>query len=279
MNPYVTLLKPRVIWLLILASVAGYVYAADRVDLYKIASLVFVGLLSTGGSAAFNHFWERDIDALMTRTAKRPLPRGLVAPSAALAYSAALSAMGILLGFVLLGPLPGLFVALGWFFYAVVYTVWLKRRTWLNVLGGGFAGNATFLGGYALGKGTVDLAALLMSFAIYLWIPSHIWALAYKYRDDYKKAGVPMFPTVVPQAMAVVVISVLNIASAVYVTALYLIFRGIDFGIALVGVGAVMAVIFSIKALVKRDDETMWKMYKASSPVLTLFLLALMLPP
>ncbi|MEZ0319894.1 MAG: heme o synthase [Pyrobaculum sp.] len=278
MHPYLELLKPRVIWLLILASVAGYVYSARAVDFEKLALLVLVGLLSTGGSAAFNHFWERDIDAFMARTAKRPLPRGSVPPSHALAYSLALSALGIAMGFALLGPLPGLFVALGWFFYVVVYTMWLKRRTWLNVLGGGFAGNAAFLSGYVLGRGAVDLPAVLMSFVIYLWIPPHIWALAYKYRDDYKKAGVPMFSTMVSQTTAIAAISILNIASAVYATALYLYFKGVDVGAVLVAAGAAAATAFSIKALVRRDDQAMWQIFKASSPVLTLFLMAVMLP-
>jgi protoheme IX farnesyltransferase len=199
MNPYIVLLKPRVIWLLILASAAGYVYAAPQIEWNKLASLLLAAALSIGGAAAFNHYWERDIDALMARTAKRPLPAGLVSPGNALMYSLALSAAGIAAGFYLLGPLPGLFVALGWFSYVVVYTMWLKRRTWLNILGGGFAGNATFLGGYALAKGTVDLPALLISFAIYLWIPSHIWALAHRYRQDYRKASVPMLPVLVKE--------------------------------------------------------------------------------
>lgn len=276
-NPYIVLLKPRVIWLLILASAAGYVYTAPQIEWNKLASLLLAAALSTGGAAAFNHYWERDIDALMARTAKRPLPAGLVPPGNALMYSLALSAAGIAAGFYLLGPLPGLFVVLGWFFYAVVYTMWLKRRTWLNILGGGFAGNATFLGGYALAKGTVDLPALLISFAIYLWIPSHIWALAHRYRQDYRKASVPMLPALVKEEKAVVIISLLNIASAAYILLLYFLFGSGAAGLVLVLIGVAATLATSILALKKKSDEAMWKMYKASSPILTLFLLALML--
>jgi protoheme IX farnesyltransferase len=276
-NPYIVLLKPRVIWLLILASAAGYVYTAPQIEWNKLASLLLAAALSTGGAAAFNHYWERDIDALMARTAKRPLPAGLVPPGNALMYSLALSAAGIAAGFYLLGPLPGLFVVLGWFFYAVVYTMWLKRRTWLNILGGGFAGNATFLGGYALAKGTVDLPAVLVSFAIYLWIPSHIWALAHRYRQDYRKAGVPMLPVLVKEEKAVVIISLLNIASAAYILLLYFLFGSGAAGLVLVLIGVAATLATSILALKKKSDEAMWKMYKASSPILTLFLLALML--
>ena len=249
MNPYIVLLKPRVIWLLILASVAGYVYATSEIDLRKVVSLLFVAVLSTGGSAAFNHYWERDMDALMARTARRPLPAGLVSPGNALLYSLVLSLAGIAAGFYLLGPLPGLFVALGWFFYSVVYTIWLKRRTWLNILGGGFAGNATFLGGYALAKGTVDLPALLISFAIYLWIPSHIWALAYRHRHDYRKAGVPMLPVLIDEKKAVATISVLNIVSAAYILLLYFIFGSSTAGFVLVLAGVAATVATSVLAL------------------------------
>lgn len=274
---YLTLLKPRVIWLLILASAAGYVYAAGGVDWGKLSSLLLAALLATGGSAAFNHYWERDIDAAMRRTSRRPLPMGLIKPGRALAFSLALSAAGVALGFLLLGPLPGAFVALGWFFYAVVYTMWLKRRSWLNVLAGGFAGNAVFLGGYALGKGHIDLAAVLMSFAVYLWIPAHIWSLAYRYREDYRRAGVPMFSTVVDQRTAVVAISLLNIASALYMAFLYVLFGGDPLGYVFVAPAVGLTLYTSALALVKKSDDAFWKMFKASSPALALFLIALVL--
>ena len=154
--------------------------------------------------------------------------------------------------------------------------MWLKRRTWLNILGGGFAGNATFLGGYALAKGTVDLPAVLISFAIYLWIPSHIWALAYRYRHDYRKAGIPMLPALIDERKTVVIISVLNILSATYIL-LYFIFGSGTACFVLVLAGAATTVAASLYALRKMTDKALWKMYKTSSPVLALFLIALML--
>ena len=276
MKSYLVLLKPRVIWLLILAAVAGYIYGGGGLD-QRLLWLLLVSFLSVGGSAAFNHYWERDIDALMARTSRRPLPSGQITPEKSLVYSLSLSTLGIALGFLLLGPLPGFFVFLGWFFYAVIYTMWLKRKTWLNIVLGGFAGNAVFLGGYVLGRGTVDIPALLLSFAIYLWIPSHIWALAYKYREDYRKAGVPMLPAIINEKKAVAVISLLNIASAVYILFLYLALgRGVV-GLALVLAGVAASIASSIYAIAKKTDDAMWKMYKSSSPILTLFLIALML--
>ncbi|MEM1887182.1 MAG: heme o synthase [Pyrobaculum sp.] len=277
MSPYIVLLKPRVIWLLVLAALAGYIYASPTIDLVHLLYLTLVAFLSTGGSAAFNHYWERDIDSLMTRTAKRPLPTGSVTPSSALVYSLALSTIGIGLGFALLPPLSAAFVALGWAFYSIIYTILLKRRTWLNIIIGGFAGNATFLGGYALGRGTIDLEAVLLSFIIYLWIPAHIWSLAYKYRDEYRKTGVPMLPALVKEETSIVLISILNIASAIYAVFLYLYFVGVAYSIVLVAAAAAAALVTSIYALVKKTDDAMWKMFKATSPTLALFLLALIL--
>ena len=173
MKDYLTLLKPRVIWLLILASVAGYVYATGRnPDPGVLAALLLTGVLSTGGAAAFNHYWERDIDALMTRTANRPLPAGRIKPRNALALSLALSAAGLVLAFTLLGPLPAAMVALGWFAYAVVYTVLLKRRSWLNVLLGGVAGNAAFLTGYVTAKPLDARASCSPLRSIYGYLPT-----------------------------------------------------------------------------------------------------------
>jgi len=276
-KPFLVLLKPRVIWLLVLASVAGYVYAAPVVDWVSLLALVVVGVLSSGGAAAFNHVFERDIDALMSRTAARPLPRGLVSVGIAFAYASAVSALGVLLSLAWLGPLPTLFVVLGWFSYVVVYTVWLKRRSWLNVLAGGFAGNASFLTGYVFGRGTLDWPGVLMSFAVYLWIPAHIWSLAYRYREDYRRAGVPMFSTVVDQRTAVVAISLLNIASALYMAFLYVLFGGGPLGYVFVAPAVGLTLYTSALALVKKSDDAFWKMFKASSPALALFLIALML--
>jgi protoheme IX farnesyltransferase len=278
MKDYLTLLKPRVIWLLILASVAGYVYATGRnPDPGVLAALLLTGVLSTGGAAAFNHYWERDIDALMTRTASRPLPAGRIKPRNALALSLALSAAGLALAFTLLGPLPAAMVALGWFAYAVVYTVLLKRRSWLNVLLGGVAGNAAFLTGYVAAK-PLDAAGILLSFAVYLWIPAHIWSLAYARRDDYRKAGVPMLPVVVSEKTALAVIAVLNIAAAGYMAALAVALGG-TYLVAVVALLVAAAIYTSAKALRARDERSFWLMFKASSPILAVFLILLMAAP
>lgn len=135
---YVVLMKPRVIWLLVLAAIAGYIFAAaPSVSVTYIGELTIVGLLSTGGSAVFNMYYERDIDAKMGRTRNRPIPAGRVSPGNALVESLVLSILGFTLSYVWLGLWPTIFVVLGWFLYAIIYTVLLKCRSWSNILIGG----------------------------------------------------------------------------------------------------------------------------------------------
>jgi len=263
---------------LVLASVAGYVYGAGREPSpVSLAMLVLVGVLSTGGAAAFNHYWERDIDALMSRTANRPLPSGRIKPRNALIFSLALSTAGLVLALYFLGPLPAAMVALGWASYAVAYTVLLKRRSWVNVLVGGLAGNAAFLTGYLMAR-PLDLTGLLLSFAVYLWIPAHIWSLAYARREDYRRAGVPMLPVVVHEGAAVRIIAAMNIVAASYMALLAVLLGGLYLS-ALVGLLVAVSVYTSTKALAARDEKSFWVMFKASNPLLAAFLILLMVAP
>lgn len=257
---------------------AGYVYAASRTpDPGVLAALVLTGVLSTGGATAFNHYWERDIDVLMTRTASRHLPAGRIRPRNALALSLDLSAAGLVLAFTLLGPLPAAMAALGWFAYAVVYTALLKRRSWLNVLLGGMAGNAAFLTGYVAAK-PLDAAGIMLSSAVYLWIPAHIRYLAYARRDDYRRAGVPMLPAVVSEKTALAVIAFMNILVAVYMAALA-VAPGGTYLATVVAPLVVVAIYISAKALRAKDERSFWLMFKASSPILAVFLILLMVAP
>ncbi len=274
---YVLLMKPNVIWLLVFASVAGYLVASEGApDVWRLMALVLVGVLSTGGAAAFNMYYERDVDSVMSRTMKRPLPRGLVSPVAASAYSYALMLLGVLLSYVLLGPVPTLFVLLGMFSYVVVYTVLLKRRHWSNVLLGGFAGNAAFLTGWSLAS-HIGLEAVLLSFTIYMWIPAHIWSLAIRYSDDYRRASIPMLPVVLNDRESVKVVAMLNIAATAYMWLVYLYLMGVSLMMLLFVVPSIVSVVQSLKAFSNPTPEIFWKMFKASSPVLTLFLTTLIL--
>ena len=275
-NDYLRLMKPHVIWLLVLSAIVGYIAAAPSINLVKLVELTVVGFLSTGGSAAFNMYYERDIDSLMTRTMRRPIPSGRVNPQSALSFSMAISLIGFTLSYVWLGAWVTLMVALGWFFYAALYTIMLKRRTWLNIVIGGFAGNAALLSGWVMAK-PIDAEAILLSMVIYLWIPAHIWSLAYYARDDYRRANVPMLPAVVSEEVSVRVISILNLASIVYMLILYYVYINSVMGYALIAPAALAGVVITIRALVKPTNSNFRTMFKTSSPILLLFLVAVII--
>ena len=275
-NDYLRLMKPHVIWLLVLSAIVGYIAAAPSINLVKLVELTVVGFLSTGGSAAFNMYYERDIDSLMIRTMRRPIPSGRVNPQGALSFSMAISLVGFTLSYVWLGVWVTLMVALGWFFYVVLYTIMLKRRTWLNIVIGGFAGNAALLSGWVMAK-PIDTEAILLSMVIYLWIPAHIWSLAYYARDDYRRANVPMLPAVVSEEVSVRVISILNLASIVYMLILYYVYINSVMGYVLIAPAALAGVVITIRALVKPTNSNFRTMFKTSSPILLLFLVAVII--
>jgi len=154
------------------------------------------GYLSAGGAGAVNHWFDRDIDAQMARTADRPVPSGRVAPDAALAFGLALGA----LAFAELALFVNLTAALlsfsGFVGYVLVYTVWLKRRTAQNIVIGGAAGAVPPLVGWAAVRGTVGGTAILLFAIVFFWTPPHFWALSLLMKDEYAKVGVPMLPVV-----------------------------------------------------------------------------------
>jgi protoheme IX farnesyltransferase len=195
---YVTLTKPRVMSLLLLTGGAAIFVGAGGVPGWSVFALTMIGLaLACGGSAALNHYLDRDIDPLMgERTARRPVASGRVAPQIALEFGIALSAVS----FVLLDALVNLPTALlalaGNLFYVLVYTRWLKRTTPQNIVIGGAAGAVPPLVGYAGAAGHLGWAALVMFAIVFLWTPPHFWALALMIREHYAKAHVPMLPVV-----------------------------------------------------------------------------------
>jgi protoheme IX farnesyltransferase len=192
---YVTLTKPKVQLLLLLTTITT-MYVAGDPSLGLVALTVIGGSLSAGGAAAVNHYWDRDIDAAMKRTSTRPVPSGRVAPAAALLYGLALQ----LASFVLLAMAVNLLAAslalLGFVWYVLVYTVWLKRRTPQNIVIGGAAGAVPPLVGWAAVTGSLDPAALYLFAIVFYWTPPHFWALSLLMKDEYAAVGVPMMPVV-----------------------------------------------------------------------------------
>lgn len=193
----VALFKLRIVALLLLAALAGAFLAADgRPEWSDVLVLLLAGTASASGASALNEYFERERDALMRRTAKRrPLTTGAIRkPQVALLAGLALIAVAVL-GTLSFNPALAFFLFAGAFIYAVVYTLWLKPRTSLNIVIGGLAGSCAVLSGSAAVGRWDDPAALLLALALFFWTPIHFWSLALVYREDYIQVGIPMLTT------------------------------------------------------------------------------------
>jgi heme o synthase len=195
LSDYLELTKPKVQSLLLLTTVATMYVAGDPSPLL-VALTCLGGYLSAGGAGAVNHWFDRDIDARMTRTAGRPVASGRISPRAALAFGCTLAGLSLLeLSLTVNALAAGLSFA-GFLGYVLVYTVWLKRRTPQNIVIGGAAGAVPPLVGWAAVTGTVSGTAVMLFFIVFFWTPPHFWALSLLMKDEYEKVGVPMLPVV-----------------------------------------------------------------------------------
>ena len=190
------LLKPRVMSLVVFTALCGIVVAPGHIN----PVVGFIALLAiavgAGASGALNMVYDADIDAMMTRTSRRPIPDRRVAPSEALAFGVILSVLSVVVLTLVANWLSGALLAGTILFYAVVYTVWLKRSTPQNIVIGGAAGALPPTIGYAVVTGSVTLDSLILFLIIFVWTPPHFWALALVKSDDYARAGIPMMPNV-----------------------------------------------------------------------------------
>lgn len=218
LKSYLELCKLRIGFMIALTAMVGYAAVADDLDVTHLLLLALAMLLGSASSSVFNHFYDRDIDSLMKRTAKRPLATGAMAdPRAALWLAAGLLIVGCGLATVTFNWAVAVHLFLGAFVYGIVYTVWLKRRTWLNIVIGGAAGSFAIMAGAAAVDPGQWLLPAVMAVFLFLWTPSHFWALAILLREDYAKAGVPMLPVLVGDAQtarAILFNSVLLVGSS-----------------------------------------------------------------
>jgi len=192
---YWGLTKPLQTGLLLATGVAGFMSARCPVlDWQLLTGLMGSLFLAISGSTLLNMVFDRDIDAKMERTAKRPLPEGRVVAGPVLLVGLTLGCLGVGLAFAL-STLYGAIVLAGLFLDVVVYTLWLKRRTPWSIVWGGIAGGMPILAGRALGTGTVDWVGVSLALGVLLWIPTHIMTLHIRYHQDYRRAGIPIFPS------------------------------------------------------------------------------------
>jgi protoheme IX farnesyltransferase len=194
-SDYVALTKPKVQSLLLLTTVTT-MYVAGSPSIGLVVLTVIGGYLAAGGAGAVNHWYDRDIDAAMARTADRPVPSGRVAPAAALWFGIILAVASFVLLTTTVNLLSAIFALAGFLGYTLVYTFWLKRRTVQNIVIGGAAGAFPPLVGWTAVTGSVTGTAIYLFAIVFFWTPPHFWALALLMKDEYAAVGVPMLPVV-----------------------------------------------------------------------------------
>ena len=195
LRDYVALTKPRVQSLLLFTTACA-MFIAGSPSLTLVLATLVGGAMSAGGSGAINHWYDRDIDARMERTADRPVAAGRISPRAALAFGIGLGAASVAWLTLLVNPLAAALSLAGFLGYAVGYTVFLKRSTWQNIVWGGAAGAVPPLVGWAAVTGSIGGLGVIRFFIVFFWTPPHFWALSLLMKDDYEEAGVPMLPVV-----------------------------------------------------------------------------------
>lgn len=203
-GPYVESLKLRIGTFIGMAAVLGYLATVPSAPSPGALLALFVTVVAAAaGSGALNHYLDRDLDRLMRRTARRPLPSGRIAhPWHVVALGGGLVAVAVGFATWALHPLVALHVFLGAFTYVVVYTIWLKRRSWLNVVIGGLAGSFAVLGGGSLARPELCLPPVIFAAVLFFWSPTHFWSLGIAYKDEYAGARIPMLPAVKGEARA-----------------------------------------------------------------------------
>ncbi|HWS23097.1 MAG TPA: heme o synthase [Anaerolineales bacterium] len=216
---YWPLIKSLQTGLLMTTGVAGYMSARCPISSpWTMIGLILSLFLSISGSTVLNMWWDRDIDAKMGRTSKRPLATGAMTENEALRLGLILSILGVGLA-VWMGALYGLIIFGGIFVDVVIYSMWLKRRTAWGIVWGGISGGMPILAGRALGLGNIDWIGITLALSVLFWIPTHIMTFSMKYFEDYKKAGVPTFPSTYGFKVTRIAIAVSSVLAAIAIGA------------------------------------------------------------
>ena len=197
---YIALMKPRVMSLVVFTALVGLAVAPDAIHPATGFTALLCIAVGAGAAGALNMWYDADIDAVMTRTARRPVPMGRVKPGEALAFGLTLAGFAVAVLGLLVNLLAAALLAFTIFFYVVVYTVWLKRSTPHNIVIGGAAGAFPPMIGWAAVTGSLSLEPILLFMIIFFWTPPHFWALALYRTEDYARAGIPMLPVVAGDA-------------------------------------------------------------------------------
>jgi len=272
--------KPRIVVLLVITAVTS-MYAASKLigpelDTWGLIHIIIAGALASAGSSALNHFYDRDIDPLMKRTSTRPIPSGRIKPNHVLIYGLTVSVISVVYGALALNYMSAFFIALGIFFYVIIYTAWLKRLNSSNIVIGGFAGSAASMAGWSAATGSMDILGFLIGFLVFVWTPSHFWCLAMKMKDEYSEAKVPMLPVLIGMQKTSTYILVNTLILLPYSLMLYAFGMGLVYTAIAAASGGLMLV-YHYKLTKLPTSEFAWKAYKVTAPYLTIIFLAVAL--
>ncbi len=269
---YIELLKPRVMSLVVFSGLVGLIVAPGHIHPLLGFIAIFCIALSAGGSAAVNMWYDRDIDAIMTRTRKRPIPEGRIEPQAALEFGGTLIFVSVLLMALAVNVLAAGLLVFAAAFYIFVYTMGLKRRTPQNIVIGGAAGAFPPVIAWAAVTGQVALPAIILFLIIFFWTPPHFWALALYRNDDYRRAKVPMLPVIKGERRTKIEMLVYTLI--LFPLSLLPAFTGIGGQVYLVGavILSSLFIVCAIRVLLDKTHKAARQMFGYSLIYLTLLL-------
>ncbi|TRZ80325.1 MAG: protoheme IX farnesyltransferase [Nitrosopumilales archaeon] len=273
--------KPRIIVLLVITAITS-MYAASILIMHAplnyttFLNLIIAGALASAGSSALNHFYDKDIDPLMKRTSTRPIPSGRMSARNVLIYGVVVSCISVVYAWFTLNPVSTFFIAFGIFFYVIIYTVWLKRNNWSNIVIGGFAGSCAAMAGWSAATGSMDILGALVGTLVFVWTPSHFWCLAMKMKEEYAAAKIPMLPVLIGMQKTSKYI-LLNTAILLPYSVMLVAF-GLGYvylAVALVSGGLMLVYHYNLTKT--PTSEFAWKAYKVTAPYLTIIFVAIAL--
>ena len=277
---YYELTKPKIWYLLVFTAFASALTASflSHIAVHPITWVLILGAIAAGSAAAdtLTGYNDRDIDGIMERTKKRPIPSGRISPHNALVFGLILAAISLVLAW-LINIWAFLLMGIGLFDNIIVYSKWLKRTSRTNIILGGFSGGIPAMIGYvAITTQNIEIG-LIMAGLVFLWIPPHIWSLALHARKDYRKAGVPMLPVVSDEKKSVRIIAVTTLIMVLFSI---LAFSFNHFGqiyLFTASISGAIILALSVWLMLKPDERVSWIVFKFSSPYLATLFIALIM--
>ena len=282
---YLEVSKPRIVVVLVITAITTLL-AASRFDstpaiawdvsAWQIGFLTLAGALASMGASALNHYYDRDIDRMMQRTAKRPIPAGRLSPKSVFVFGFTLCTLSIVVAFFALNPVATGMIAIGILFYVIIYTAWLKRSNASNIVIGGFAGSAASMAGWATATGSIDLLGFLVGWLVFMWTPPHFWCLAIKAREEYASVHVPMLPVLIGNQRTASYIMLNTAILLPYSLALAFFGLGLLYTVVAAVSGSLMLA-YHYKLTKNPTPEFAWKAYKITAPYLVVIFIGLAL--